>query len=48
MALIFVPYSAKRITIQILVTERLNRKKIILRDFVYNIIRPSKELLVQS
>lgn len=47
MALIFVPYSAKRITIQILVIERLNRKKNYF-ERLYDIIRPSKELPLQS
>ena len=46
---ILVPSSAKRIATQILVIAKLNgRKYFILRAFVYNIIRPSKELSVQS
>ena len=44
-----VPSSAKRIATQILVTAKLNgRKDFILRVFVCDIIRPSKELPVQS
>ena len=44
-----VPSSAIRITIQILVIAKLNgRKDFILRVFICDIIRPSKELLVQS
>ena len=46
---ILVPSSAKRIATQILVTSKLNqRKDFILRVFVCDIIRPSKELPVQS
>ena len=46
---ILVPSSAERIAIQILVTAKLNeRKDFILRVFICDIIRPSKELLVQS
>ena len=46
---ILVPFSAKRIGTQILVNGKLNgRKDFILRGFVYDIIRPSKELPVQS
>ena len=45
---ILVPSSAKRIATQILVIKKLNgRKDFILRDFVCDIIRPSKELPVQ-
>ena len=44
-----VPSSAKRIATQILVIAKLNgRKDFILRVFVCDIIRPSKELPVQS
>ena len=44
---ILVPFSAKRT--QILVLAKLNGKKdFILRGFVCDIIRPSKELPVQS
>ena len=46
---ILVPSSAKRIVTQILVIPKLNgRKNFILRVFVYDIICPSKELVVQS
>ena len=46
---ILFPSSTKRIATQILVIAKLNgRKYFILRAFVYNIIRPSKELSVQS
>ena len=46
---ILVPSCAKRITTNILVTEKLNgRKDLILRVFVCDIIRPYKELPVQS
>ena len=46
---ILVPSSAKRIATQILVIVKLNgRKDFILRGFVCDIIRPSKELTVQS
>ena len=46
---ILVPSSAKRIATQIVVIAKLNgRKDFILRGFVYDIIRPSKELPVQS
>ena len=49
MASILVPSSAKRIAAQMLVTEELNgRKDFILRGFVCDIIRPNKELPVQS
>ena len=44
-----VPSSAKRIATQILATAKLNeRKEFIMRDFVYNILRPIKKLPVQS
>ena len=46
---IHVPPSAKRIATQNLVIAKLNgRKYFILRVFVCDIIRPSKELPVQS
>ena len=46
---ILVPFSAKRIATQILVIAKLNGKKdFMLRIFVCNIIRPSKELPVQN
>ena len=46
---IFVSSSAKRIATQMLVIEKLNgRKEVILRGFVCDIIRSSKELPVQS
>ena len=46
---ILVPSSAKRIATQTLVIAKLNgRKDFILRIFVCDIIRPSKELPVQS
>ena len=46
---ILVPSSAKRIATQILVIAKLNgRKDFILRAFVFDIIRPNKELPVQS
>ena len=46
---ILVPSSAKRIATQMLVIAKLNgRKDFILRVFVYDTIRPSKELPVQS
>ena len=46
---ILVPSSAKSIPTQILVNAKLNgRKYFILRDFVFDIIRRSKELPVQS
>ena len=46
---ILVPSSAKRIATQILVTAKLNeREDFILRGFVYDIIRPNKELPFQS
>ena len=49
MLLILVQTSAKRIATQMLVIGRLNgRKDFILRVFVSDIIRPSKELPVQS
>ena len=44
---ILVPSSAKRITTQMLVTEKLNgRKDFVLRGFVCDIIRPNKKLPV--
>ena len=46
---ILVPFSVKRIATQILVIAKLNgRKDFIFRVFVFYIIRPSKELPVQS
>ena len=49
MRLILVSSSAKRIPPQILVIAKLNgRKEFILAGFVCDIIRPSKELPVQS
>ena len=46
---ILVPSSAKLIATQILVIIKLNgRKDLILRVFICDIIRPSKELPVQS
>ena len=46
---ILVPSSAKRIATKILVIAKLNgRKYFILRGFVCDILRPSKELPVQS
>ena len=46
---ILVPFSAKCIVPQILVIAKLNgRKDFILGGFVCDIIRPSKELQVQS
>ena len=49
MSPILVPSSAKRIATQILVIAKWNGKKdVILRGFVCDIIRPSKELSVQS
>ena len=46
---ILVPSSAKRIATQTVVIAKLNgRKDFILRGFVCDIIRPSKELPVQS
>ena len=46
---ILVPSSAKRIATKMLVIKELNgRKDFILRGFACNIIRPSKELPVQS
>ena len=46
---VLVPSSAKRIATQILVIARLSgRKDFVLRVFVCDIIRPSKELPVQS
>ena len=49
MAPILVPSSAKRIAAQIVVIAKLNgRKDFILRCFVCDIIRPSKELPVRS
>ena len=44
-----VPFCAKRIATQILVTAKLNaRKDFILRVFVCDMVRPSKELPVQN
>ena len=49
MQTILVSSSAKRITVVILVIAKLDgRKDFILRVFVCDIIRPSKELLLQS
>ena len=49
MPLILVPSSAKRIATQILVIAKLNeRKDLVLRGCVCDIIHPSKELPVQS
>ena len=49
MPLILVPSSANRIATQILVIDKLNeRKDFILRGFACDIIRPYKELPVQS
>ena len=49
MTLILIPSSTKRIVWQILVIAKLNgRKDFILKVFVCEIIRPSKELPVQS
>ena len=46
---ILVPSSAKHLATRILVIARLNgRKDLILRGFVCDIIRPSKELPVQN
>ena len=46
---ILVPYPAKCIAPQILIIVKLNgRKDFILRVFVCDIIRPNKELPVQS
>ena len=46
---IFVPSSTKDIATQVVVIAKLNgRKDFILRGFVCDIIRPSKELPVQS
>ena len=46
---ILVPSSAKHIATQILVIAKLNRrKKIFLRGFVCDVIRPYKKLSVQS
>ena len=46
---ILVPFSAKYIATQMLVIEKLNRRKdFILRGFFLGIIRPNKELPVQS
>ena len=43
------PSSAKRIATQILVTQKLNgRKDFVLRGFVYDTIRPSKKIPVES
>ena len=45
---ILVPSSAKRITTQMLVIQKLDpTKDFVLRGFVCDIIRPSKELPVQ-
>ena len=44
-----VPFSAKRITTQILVIAKLNgRKDLVLRGYVYDVILLSKQLSVQS
>ena len=49
MPLILVPSSAKRISTQIFIIAKLNgQKHFILRIFVCDIIRPNKELPVQS
>ena len=49
MTLILIPSSTKRIVWQILVIAKLNgRKDFILKVFVCEIIRPSKELPVQN
>ena len=49
MTLILIPSSTKRIVWQILVIAKLNgRKDFILKVFVCEIIRPSKELPVQK
>ena len=49
MTLILIPSSTKRIVWQVLVIAKLNgRKDFILKVFVCEIIRPSKELPVQS
>ena len=49
MSPILVPSSAKRISTQMLVTEKLNRRKdIVLRAFVCDITRSSKKLPVQT
>ena len=49
MSPVLVPSFAKRIATQIVVIAKLNgRKDFILRDFACDIIRPSKELPVQS
>ena len=46
---ILVQFSAKRIATQILVIAKINGKKdFILRVFVWDFIRPSKNLSVQS
>ena len=46
---ILFPSSAKRISPRILVIAKLSgRKDFILRVFIYDIVRPSKELPVQS
>ena len=48
MPAILVPSSAKLIAAEILVIAKSNGKDFILRDFVCDIMRPSKELPVQS
>ena len=48
MPLTLVPSSAKPTATQILVIAKLNKKKIIMRHFACDIIRPCKELPVQS
>ena len=49
MSPILVPSSAKHIATQLLIIEKLNRRKdFVLRGFVCDIIRPIKELPVQS
>ena len=46
---ILIPSSAKRIVTKVLAIAKLNgRKDFILRVFVWDIVRPSKELPVQS
>ena len=48
MPAILVPSSAKLIAAEILVITKSNGKYFILRDFACDIMRPSKELPVQS
>ena len=45
---ILVPSSAKHIAIQVLVIVKLNGRKYFLRGFVCDVIRPYKELPIQS